>query len=176
MAKIWIFGDSFGASTSSRSWTQLLSAYGRVVVKASNGSSEHRIWKSYQQSKQYIKPEDTVIFCHTSPGRIFLKNTETILSRLLPSHPLCDLILSDIIAKKENKFIKILKSIWDDEYFDDTYNLLVEDLKRVPRSVHINFFENGIYQTIWKQYPGRINHMDRKGNLLVLQQLVRNLP
>lgn len=173
--KIWIFGDSFSASTESRSWTKLLSLYGEVVVKSSNGSSEYRIWKTYQENKQYIHKDDRVIFCHTSSSRIFLKNTETILSRLLPSHPLCDLIISDLVSKKENKFLKILKSIWDDEYFEDTYNLLINDLKSVPKSIHINFFEPGLYNSIWKNYPGKINHLDSTGNLLVLQQLARQL-
>lgn len=176
MAKIWIFGDSFASNKTSESWTQLLSPYGSVVVKSANGSSEYRIWKTYQDNKNNVEPDDCVVFCHTSYSRVFLKNNETLLSRLLPSHPLCDLIFSDVLAKNENKFIKILRSIWDDDYFKDTYNLLLKDLKTVPRSIHINFFEPGVYNSIWQTYPGKINHLSSLGNLLVVQQLARNLP
>lgn len=176
MNKIWIFGDSFSANHTQHSWTHLLEAYGKVVPRSNNGSSEHRIWKSYQQNKRFIKPTDIVIFCHTSASRVYLKTGSSLLSRILPSHPYCDLIFSDVFAKKEQKFIDILKTIWDDEYFEDTYNLLVTDLKRVPRSIHINFFEEGIYNNIWNQHPGKVNHMDKTGNLLVLQQIVRELP
>lgn len=176
MLKIWIFGDSFSANTTSRSWTHLLKTYGNVVVLAHNGSSEHRIWKTYQQNKHLIEPKDIVIFCHTSPSRVYLKKGVTSLSRKLSSHPLCDLIFGDVFAKQEKNFIKLLETIWDDEYFDDTYNLLVADLKRVPRSLHISFFDSGIYNSIWQEHPGGVNHMDNTGNLLVLQQILRELP
>lgn len=176
MNKIWIFGDSFSANTTSHSWTHLLETYGKVVVRSHNGSSEHRIWKTYQQNKRFIKPTDIVIFCHTSSSRVYLKNGATSLSRLLRSHPFCDLIFNDVFVKKETNFINILKTIWDDEYFEDTYNLLVDDLKRVPRSIHINFFDDGIYNSIWQAHPGKVNHMDNTGNLLVLQQIVREFP
>jgi hypothetical protein len=176
MFKIWIFGDSFSANETTHSWLHLLKTYGKVVPRSHNGSSEHRIWKTYQQNKRFIKPNDVVIFCHTSASRVYLKSGSNLLSRKLLSHPVCDLIFGDVFAKQETKFINILKTVWDDEYFEDTYNLLVEDLKRVPRSVHINFFDAGIYNTIWQTNPGKINHMDNTGNLLVLQQIVRELP
>jgi hypothetical protein len=176
MFKIWIFGDSFSANATVHSWTHLLGTYGKVVLRSNNGSSEHRIWKTYQQNKRFIKPADIVIFCHTSTSRVYLKSGADLLSRKLLSHPVCDLIFGDVFAKKETKFINILKTIWDDEYFEDTYNLLVEDLKRVPRSVHVNFFDDNIYNTIWKENPGKVNHMNNTGNLLVLQQLVREFP
>lgn len=175
MNKIWIFGDSFSANATTHSWTHLLETYGKVVLRSHNGSSEHRIWKTYQQNKRFIKVDDIVIFCHTSTSRVYLKSGVGLLSRTLLSHPFCDLIFSDVFAKKEKKFISVLKTIWDDEYFEDTYNLLVDDLKRVPNSVHINFFHEGIYNNIWQAHPGKINHMDNTGNLLVLQQLLRDM-
>lgn len=175
MFKIWIFGDSFSANATSLSWVNMLGTYGKVVIRSHNGSSEHRIWKSYQQNKRFIKSNDIVVFCHTSSSRIFLKTGVSSLTRQLLSHPFCDLIFGDVFAKKETKFINILKTIWDDEYFEDTYNLLIEDLKRVPRSIHISFFDKGIYNNIWQSNPGKINHMDNIGNLLVFQELATQL-
>ena len=67
---------------------------------------------------------------------------------MLPSHPLCDLIVNDIFAKQESRFIKILKEIWDDEYFQDTFDMLVSNLKLVPNSIHLNFFESNIFLSL----------------------------
>jgi hypothetical protein len=163
---IWIFGDSFAASKHEQSWTSLLNC--KVINRATNGSSEYRIWKAYQQSKADIASNDKIIFCHTSYSRVYLKNTITdLLSRLLPSHPVCDLILSDIQYKQETKFIKILKSIWDDVYFYDNYKLIEEDLKRVPNSIHLNFFEDTFYRNVYINHKGTINHMTQEGNLVI---------
>ena len=176
MNKIWIFGDSFASSNHSYAWTSLLSDYGNVINEASNGSSEYRIWKKYQTNKRYITGNDIVIFCHTSPSRIFLKDNASILSRIIPSHPLCDLIFSDIFSKRETKFINILKEIWDDEYFQDTFDMLVKDLHSVPNSIHVSFFEDSLYNILWKDYPGNINHLNMTGNQLVFQHIIKQLP
>jgi hypothetical protein len=171
---VWIFGDSFAANKNKNAWTNMLGQ--RVVNRASNGSSEYRIWKSYQHAKDDIGNEDTVIFCHTSYSRVYLKNTVTdLLSRMLPSHPACDLILSDIQSKKETKFISILKTIWDDVYFYDNYQLIVNDLKRVPNSIHLNFFEDSFYRSVYLENPGRINHMDENGNRIVADYIGKRL-
>ena len=172
--KVWIFGDSFAASTDSKSWVNLLQEKFEVHQFATNGSSEYRIWKSYQQQKNSIGINDCVLFCHTSPYRLFLKNTETMLSRLLPSHPYCDLIINDILTKKESKFIKVLNTIWDEDYFNDTYNLLVKELYDVPNSLHFTFFETdalmSFYQT-WTKNKGHINHMTAEGNKIIFKQI-----
>lgn len=167
---IWIFGDSFAASKHEHSWTKLLN--GHVINRASNGSSEYRIWKSYQQAKADITPNDKVIFCHTSYSRVYLKDTVTdLLSRMLPSHTLCDIILADIQHKQETKFIDILKIIWNDAYFYDQYKLLEEDLKRVPNSIHLNFFEDTEYRHTYIWHEGNINHMSQEGNLVISMHL-----
>jgi hypothetical protein len=164
--KIWIFGDSFAASKHKHSWTRLLKY--PVINRATNGSSEYRIWKAYQKSKVDIKPTDKIIFCHTSYSRVYLKNTVTdLMSRWLPTHRFCDIIIADVQHKQESKFIKILNSIWDDVYFYDNYNLLMEDLKRVPNSIHIDFFENNEYRDVYVHHKGTINHMDQQGNLVI---------
>lgn len=163
---VWIFGDSFAASKHKHSWVKLLK--GRVINRATNGSSEYRIWRNYQNAKADIKPNDKVIFCHTSYSRVFLKDTVVdLLSRFLPSHVLCDLIFADIQHKNETKFINTLKSIWDEKYFYDNYKLLEEDLKRVPNSIHLNFFEDNGYRDVYIHHKGTINHMTQEGNLVI---------
>lgn len=175
---IWIFGDSFSANSSPDSWVSILSQQIKLLNYSANGSSEYRIWKNYQHRKERILPTDIVIFCHTSPSRIFLKNNVLTLSRLLGTHAFCDLIFNDVFSKKETTFIKILKTIWDEEFFCDTYNLYVNDLKKVPNSIHITFFELTTIESfynIWTSNKGKVNHMDKQGNLLVAQELLNRI-
>jgi hypothetical protein len=175
MSKLWIFGDSFAVGHHAESWPGILSSHFEVVNCASNGSSEYRIWRNYKDQAKKISSTDTVLFCHTSTSRVYLKDNETILSRLRNSHPLCDLIFADIFAKKEQKFINILKQIWDDRYFEDTYKMLKADLVQVPNSIHIDFFSRGPYNAIWTANPGTINHMTAVGNRLVVKEILGKL-
>jgi hypothetical protein len=175
MSTLWIFGDSFAVGHHKDSWPSILANHFVVENHASNGSSEYRIWRTYKDHAKQIQSTDTVLFCHTSSSRVYLKNNQTILSRLRNSHPLCDLIFADIFAKKEKKFINILKEIWDDRYFEDTYKMLKSDLLQVPNSIHIDFFSKGPFNTIWMKYPGKINHMDENGNKQVLKEIMSKL-
>jgi hypothetical protein len=160
---IHVFGDSFSIDKSNDSWVTRLNA----TSYSTRGASQYRIWKTYQLNKHLIEQDDIILFCHTSPYRIFLKTNSTLLSRLLPSHLVCDIIINDIIAKKELKFISILNTIWDEDYFYDTYLLLVNDLMKVPNSFHFTFFESDLihsfYKT-WKNNAGSINHLSVNGN------------
>lgn len=179
MTKLFIFGDSFSSSEDSGSWTQLLKNHCDVETLSANGSSEYRIWKTYQNSINSIQENDKIIFCHTSYTRVFLKNTVSSKSRQLTSHPKCDLILEDIFSKNEKEFISIIKNIWDEEYLQDTYSLIIDDLLKIKNSLHITFFENTekveSLNYIWKNNPGRINHMSEIGNRLVYEYLKERL-
>ena len=176
---IWIFGDSFSASKKPESWVNLLDA--SVHNFGSNGSSEYRILKNYYAQQHNIAPADSVIFVHTTPTRIFLKNDKSSSSRQLESHPNCDIIINDVFEKKEKEYIKILEAIWDDDYFNDMFNLIVDKLQTVPNSIHITFFEtdrNDIIQLnhIWTANAGTINHMDVAGNrevVDIIHKLIR---
>lgn len=168
---IWIFGDSFAAIGQDLSWTSII---GDTQNFASNGSSEYRILKNYLLQKSNIKETDSILFIHTSQSRIFLKDDRELLSRMLPSHANCDIIFNDIFEKKEKQYIEILKSIWDDEFFDDVFNLIVDRLLDVPNSYHVTFFESSRVELvnlnhIWVANPGNINHMDKNGNRLVAE-------
>lgn len=165
---IWIFGDSFATSIDSESW---VSNIGEITNFASNGSSEYRILKTYLDQQSNISKNDIVIFVHTSPSRIYLKNDKTISSRTLNTHGKCDIIFNDIFEKKEKEYIAILESIWDDQYFDDMFDLIVDRLQ-IPNSIHITFFESSRTDLvnlnhIWLANQGTINHMSVDGNKLV---------
>ena len=177
MKSLFIFGDSFSADNSSESWSSLLSGDFNVVNYSNNGSSEYRIWKEYQTHKSKIKETDTVLFCHTSPSRIYLKDSVVTSSRNLKSHPSCDLIFEDIYSKKEKEFIQILETVWDDDYFNDCYNLLINDLLTVPNSIHITFFDVPnvhSFNHIWQTNRGNINHLSSVGNYLIANELKKS--
>lgn len=171
LSNLYIFGDSFSTSAHPDSWTELLRSKYNVFNYSVNGSSEHRIWKNYQNRK----PNGLLLFCHTSPSRIFLKDTSTSKSRVLTSHPSCDIIINDIYSKNEQNFIQILESIWDDDYFEDTYKLLIDDMMKIPNSIHITFFNISLikdnYYEIWQSHKGNINHLSIEGNQLVFNSV-----
>lgn len=168
---IWIFGDSFASSNQENSWVRSI---GSTKNFASNGSSEHRIFKNYLEQQPNIQQSDLILFVHTSPSRIFLKDNTPILSRTLHSHTKCDIIINDVYEKKEREYIKLLETIWDEEYFVDTFNLIVDRLVKVPNSYHITFFESirdDIYNLnyIWTKHRGDINHMNKDGNRIIAE-------
>jgi hypothetical protein len=174
---IWIFGDSFATNKDVSSWSGMI---GDVNNCASNGSSEYRILKTYRQFENQISKTDKVIFVHTSPSRIYLKDDRHSQSRSLKTHKKCDIIINDIFEKKEKEYIDILESIWDDEYFNDMFMLIVSELKLVPNSLHITFFDNtsdGILNLnhLWKRHPGTINHLSTEGNLEVSKIICSNI-
>lgn len=169
---IWVFGDSFAGNKSENSWVSLLGA----TSLATNGSSEYRIFKTYQENKSKIKDTDLIIFVHTSSTRIYLQNDKLLSSRMLDTHRQCDIVINDVFEKKEKEFIKILELIWDEDYFNDIFNLIVDKLMDVPNSIHITFFETTrpnilSLNHVWKQHPGTINHLSDIGNMLVFDNL-----
>jgi len=173
--KIWIFGDSFANNDSEYSWVSLLAKSHTVINKSSNGSSEYRIYKTYNHYKEQIHSTDHVLFVHTHSSRIYLREDQELDSRKLNTHKNCDLIFSDIYHKKEQKYIDILENIWDDAYFVDNYSLLLDKLLSVANSTHITFFENhhGLYSyyDTYSNNKGSVNHMNELGNNIVYNDI-----
>jgi hypothetical protein len=164
--KLYIFGDSFSVSNQG-SWAVSLENDYEVVNFSSNGSSEYRIFKTFQQFEQETHGHK-ILFCHTAPSRVYLKDHVKCSSRELTTHPLCDLIFADLYAKKEKKFIKTLEEIWDQDFFDDVYKMILEKVK-VKHSYHITFFDldhcHNLHQ-VWKNNPGNVNHLSDTGNVI----------
>jgi len=173
---IYIFGDSFSVSKNPDSWTNLLG--GDVTQCSSNGSSEYRIWKTYNEHKNKITDNDSCIFVHTSPYRIFLKDDVPLSSRAISTHTHCDILFNDVYSKKEKDFINILTTIWDDDFFEDTYRLYIDDLLTVPNSIHITFFPIDLVEslhTIWQTNKGTTNHMSAEGNRQTSKRILQLL-
>ena len=110
---IYVFGDSFSAD--SQGWPGTIES----VTTGYRGSSEYRIYKGYLEYKDKITDKDTVVFCHTHKDRVYLKDeNQSLLSRLVDTHPFCDILFSDVVAKQETHFVDLLHEIWDDNFFD----------------------------------------------------------
>lgn len=168
---IYIFGDSFSADL--HGWPGMISG----TTYGIRGSSEYRILKTYEEKKHLINQDDQVIFCHTSWSRVFLKDTnKSLLSRKLETHPLCDLILSDVYAKREKNFMSVLSDVWDEDFMMYIYQKVVNDLLNIPNSTHITFFENHDKRItdlsyIKNAHTGNINHLTVEGNEIVSQRI-----
>lgn len=175
MSNVFIFGDSFSADI--RGWPKYLSS----KTGGTRGSSEYRILKNYINNKDKISSDDYVIICHTHWSRVYLKDSNrNLLSRALDTHPWCDILFSDVHAKKEEEFVKVLHEIWDEEYFKYIYDSIINDLFKIPNSIHITFFDdvaemysNKIvsFADIKRTHAGKINHMNNEGNDIVSKKL-----
>jgi len=175
---IYIFGDSFSA------WQQGWPDEIGGKTFGSRGSSEYRIWRSYQENKHLISSNDRVVFCHTHYSRVFLKDSvKSMKSRLIDTHKYCDILFGDANSKAD-AFVEILEKIWDDEYFIYQYEKVLEDCRSIPNSTHITFFPklamkydimdmsniyNGNRGERWQ------NHMTLQGNKIVAQELTNVL-
>lgn len=170
---IYIFGDSFSADN--KGWPSIINS----ATTGYRGSSEYRIYKNYLEYKDLITDNDIVIFCHTHKDRVYLKDeNQTLLSRLVDTHPFCDILFSDVVAKQEQDFVHLLKEIWDDKFFDYIYDKILKDCKDVPNSIHITFFKEMAttynlidYSEYYKNYKGKINHLTELGNHLVAEKI-----
>lgn len=173
---LYIFGDSFSSEhNDQRCWINLLRQNFIVENYSQRGISEYRIWKNYKQYQKILKDDAKILFCHTSPHRLYLKDCYFSTSRSLKTHPFCDIILEDIYSKKEKTLIKTVETIWDDEYIEDHFNLVLNDLLRANNSFHITFFNLTAdllnLHSLWTDHRGEINHLNDSGNSLVAEKI-----
>lgn len=173
---LYIFGDSFSSKNEDpMCWVNLLETDYSVINFSNRGVSEYRIWKIYNENKNSLNPNSKILFCHTSPFRVYLKNSFVTLSRNLETHPVCDIILEDIYSKKEKTLIDAVETIWDEEYFADMYNLTFKDLVSVKNSFHLTFFETNEsilnLNSVWINNRGTVNHLNTQGNKIVFERI-----
>lgn len=176
-SNLYIFGDSFSSDhVDHRCWVNNLKKHFEIINCSQRGISEYRIWKNYKKNVENIKKDSKILFCHTSPYRVYLKDSYYTISRNLESHPYCDIILEDIYSKKEKKLIEVVESIWDEEYFKDQYNFVCNDLLAVQKSYHVTFFETHYdfvnLNSVWKNNGGNINHLNVNGNQIVSEKII----
>jgi hypothetical protein len=174
---LYIFGDSFSSKNEdSACWINLLENHYSVINFSNRGVSEYRIWKIYNEHRTAIADDSKILFCHTSPFRVYLKDSFATLSRNLETHPVCDIILEDIYSKKEKNLIDAVETIWDEEYFVDTYKLVFKDLIAIKNSYHLTFFETKEsilnLNNVWINNKGKINHLNTQGNKIVFDSVL----
>jgi len=169
---ILIIGDSFSSDTCSDSWTTMLTDC-KITNLSSNGSSEYRIYKKLINTD--LTPFSHVIVVHSSPYRIYIDHNP--LHSASQTHQNCDLIYQDVKSAAKTNFTQnvawYFENVFNLEEADTVYRLLVEkivDMTSQYRSLHLTFFENEKnnsvinLHSIWKRYPGSINHLDTIGN------------
>jgi hypothetical protein len=170
--KLLIVGDSFSSSGHADSWTSLLLDF-EITNLSSNGSSEYRIFKKLINTD--LTPFSYIIIVHSSPYRIYIDNNP--LHADSQTHQNCDLIYQDVKSAPQTEFTRNV--IW---YFENIFNLneaniihnlLIEKMVALTSQyqvLHLSFFEDEKniniinLNSIWKKYPGTINHLNDNGN------------
>jgi len=171
--KILIIGDSFSADKNG--WPSML---GHQVTNISeNGIGEFKIFLKAKNTVSF----DKIIFNHTSPWRVHTRVHP--IHKNNPERSNNDFLLNDVeYHSKINKDMKIvdeyLKKYYDPEYQQEVYNLLLKEMMCIPNSIHITFHDAEDtqqilhnYNHVYKQYPGKINHMSYEGNKLIADSI-----
>lgn len=140
--KILICGDSFAVdytvvNKNDAGWSSMLTNDFTVTNCAQAGISEYKILK--QLENQILDNYTAIIVTHTSPYRVHIKSNPMHLNSDL--HKDADLIYNDVIShyndNPSNTILKTAKDyfehIFDDEYYQDVYYLIVEKIKTLTR-------------------------------------------
>ena len=179
--QLLIVGDSFSAvKNNKQSWVCQLDEYD-VTNLSMAGCSEYRI--HLQLKTVNLADFDLVVVVHTSPNRIYIDQNP--LHTDSETHYNCDLIYQDVRSQPTGEFrdhvVWWFENVFDLEYANTVHNLLINSIVDqtcdIP-SLHISFFDNNhksLYNlhSIWKKYPGDINHLNIKGNQQV-SEFIRN--
>jgi len=187
--KVLIAGDSFAADWQSVNkdfpgWWQLLGNEHEVVNVAQAGCGEYKIYK--QLLSKDLGMYDWIIVCHTSPYRVHTWQNPFHARGL---HANSDLILSDIEAKPASDVRQHLlywfTNIFDIEHAKDIHYMIrhsIKDLLGTRPCVHVNFFDADVQlpgdinlNTLWREHPGPVNHLDQTGNRLVYQTIKQRI-
>ena len=171
--KIFVFGDSFAADPNG--WTKVLE--GEISNFAENGIGEYKIYKAAQTFLNF----DKAIICHSSPWRVHTRKHP--VHKHNPKRFNNDFMLNDVeyhskINKEMQVVYEYLKNYYDPEYQGDTYRLLVDELMRMPNTIHITFHDPNDtkqiqhnFNHIYKTHPGDINHMSEAGNKIIAEEV-----
>ena len=183
MKKMWIFGDSFSTNMSIHSWVYKISKDYDVTNLSKNGVSQYRIYRTFLNNKDKISKNDTVIFCHTNPNRIYLPDRTLYPTRQKDSHKECDLVLGDV--DRHGLFWRFVSYVfirffYDEEYFNHQYDLMINEMDRIARDkncsiIHVSGFVSRNYiigiKDIFDKHRGDINHLSIQGNDLVVERI-----
>lgn len=191
MTKVLICGDSFAADWFSKyneypGWPNLLDQQYNVTNLAQAGCSEYKIFKQLQS--QDLTQYQYIIVVHTSPFRIPVEVHPVHHNDVL--HKNSDFLYLDI--KKSNKAsIQCIidyyeKFHWQEHALFVHKCTLLEELKllqdlpclhltMIPwdNLVDLDNFIN--LNSVFTQHQGLINHLTKKGNEIVFQQVLEYL-
>lgn len=185
--KILIAGDSFAANWrikyNGAGWVNLLENDYDVTNIAQAGVSEYKILK--QLEKQDLNGYDHIIVSHTSAYRIPIQEHPIHKDDIL--HKNCDIIYTDVEEHMDNDpIMKIAYGfyahIFDANYFTYVNDLIYKDIKKKSaKIINITFF-NSFYdddvlkfEDIFLNNKGEMNHMNRKGNKIIFDEIKKIL-
>lgn len=183
--KISIIGDSFSSDdVDDTSWISLLSKQYCITNYSQRGISQYRLYKHLVCNLKEIEQSDAVIIFHTNPDRVYIPDGVSFPSRLLDSHPYCDLVANDSLEKKDWKNIaeNFYRYFYDQEQQNLYYQLLVERMIKLldtHKVIHCSGFDTlpniKSFLQLQQQYPGTVNHCSALGNYKIYNYLAGEL-
>jgi hypothetical protein len=185
-----IIGDSFAADWSvkyadKKGWPNFLAEKYSVTNLAQAGCSEYKIKKQLDSVNLFDYTH--CIVTHTSPSRIPVEKNPLHYGDAL--HHNCDFIYADIV-KSDNVDVLCVKEyyekFYDENFYNYVYELIVTDIVNTLNnarinSIHMSFFNHPLpclnfeYYSIFKQSPGKINHLSEAGNKKVFESITNYL-
>ena len=182
-----IVGDSFAADwtplyPSKIGWPNMLAEIYNVTNVAQAGCSEYKILK--QLTTVDLEKFDTVLISHTMHDRVHTAQHPIHSNDVLHMH--CDLILADIeyhhVNGISNQSVSAafgyFKYHYDDIFYKDIYNLLLEKINAITskvQTIHISHNEDIEvdlnFKTVYKTHSGLINHYSDQGNKEVFEKI-----
>ena len=185
--KLLIIGDSFASDWTKKykneyGWVNMLESDYDVTNMAQAGVSEYKIYK--QLEKIDTTKFNHIIISHTSAYRIPIE--EHPIHKDDSLHNNCDIIYSDAKEHIENPIMKtavdFYHHIFHSEYFCFVNNLIYKEIyKLTPNAIHITFFDNFYdhnvlkFEDIFLYYKGNVNHLDKNGNKLLYNKMLKIL-
>jgi len=183
---IVIVGDSFSSDNCKDSWVCLLEKNHTITNLSQRGISEYRIYNIIKQNLLLINQSDILLVWHTNPDRIYIPDDVDYPSRLIPSHPFCDMVASDALSDTDwNKIAQIYyKNFYNKDMQEDMFKLLIEKIHQIITTKVLDFSGFEIYndQFFIKSFSdlrfnhsGNINHLNLLGNLYVFNYIEQRI-
>jgi hypothetical protein len=191
--KILIAGDSFAADYTVKypdqhGWPNLLSKDYDVTNIAQAGVTEYKVLQ--QINSVNLKKYDSIIISHASPNRVHCEQHP--IHHNDPLHKNSDLLYTDVMNHPENPdciiAAKYFERFVDLKYYSEISKLFCMEIANILgnyphlNQLHlVNYYNNNPYDflesfnfnSIWFNNQGIMNHFNQKGNILLLDEIIK---
>ena len=182
--KIAIVGDSFSSDSGPESWINLLEKKYQCINFSQRGISQYKLLQIINQNLDILQSVDKVIVWYTNPDRIYISKDVDYPTRLHSTHKFADMLANDILNKKQWKNIaetyyrffynQELQDFISESVINQTRHLLGTKLVECSGFYFADKKIKSFFK-MQKQYQGKVNHFDIKGNKIIYDWLTSYL-